>query len=140
MAKSTNKDFELASKYNRLFSDSFKRQLVKDIVEKRISVKDSCKLYDISRTSIYNWLYLYGSIDRGVKTVVQMESEQSKTRILQERLAEYERIIGQKQMQIDLLEKSFELISEELGYDVKKKHVPLLWNGSASTPINIATE
>ena len=69
-----------------------------------------------------------------------MESEQSKTRILQERLAEYERIIGQKQMQIDLLEKSFELISEELGYDVKKKHVPLLWNGSANTPINIATE
>lgn len=44
-----------------------------------------------------------------------MESEEQKTKLLQQRLAECERIIGQKQMQLDLLEKGYELASEELG-------------------------
>jgi transposase len=41
-----------------------------------------------------------------------MESEALKTKQLQDRNAELERIIGQKQMQIDYLEKLIELASE----------------------------
>ncbi len=49
-----------------------------------------------------------------------MESEQHKTLYLQQRLGELERIIGQKQMEIDYLNKALEISSEELGYDLKK--------------------
>jgi hypothetical protein len=45
-------------------------------------------------------------------------------------LGELERIIGQKQLQIDVLEKGFELASAELGYDLKKKYAPPRSNGS----------
>ena len=86
------------------------------------------KLYGVSRTAIYKWIYLYSSSERGVKTVVQMESEEFKTKLLQQRVAELERIVGQKQMEIDYLQVCLEVTSEEVGYDVKKKHGPVRWN------------
>jgi hypothetical protein len=49
-----------------------------------------------------------------------MESEALKTKILLERNAELERIIGQKQIKIDYLEKLIELASEDLKIDLKK--------------------
>mgnify|MGYP001059532031 CR=1 FL=1 len=140
MAKKSNKKFQKRSKSNRTFSESFKRSKVKDLIEKRIRVRDLCELYEVSRTSVYKWIYLYSDTSKEVKTVVQMESEAQKTKVLLQRLAEYERVIGQKQMTIDLLEKGFELASEDLDYDVKKKYVPRPWNGSEDTPINTITK
>jgi hypothetical protein len=83
---------------------------------------------------------LYSEAEKGVKTVVQMESEQFKTTLLSQRVAELERIIGQKQMEIDFLNKSFELASEEVGYDLKKKYAQTRWNGIESTPANTPTK
>lgn len=83
-------------------------------------MRDLCALYGLSRTTVYNWLYLYSEAEQGVKTVVQMESEAFKTKLLQQRVAELERVIGQKQLEIDYLNVCLEVTSEELGYDVKK--------------------
>lgn len=49
-----------------------------------------------------------------------MESEALKTKVLLERNAELERIIGQKQIKIDYLEKLIDLASEDLKMDLKK--------------------
>ena len=59
-----------------------------------------------------------------------MESEALKTKVLLSKIAELERIIGQKQLEIDYHSKVIELTSQELGYDIKKKHGPPLLNGS----------
>ena len=69
MSKTKNKEsnFKPASKYNRGFSVEFKRIKVKEIVEKRISIGQFCKLYQVSRTSVYKWLYQYSDLERGVK-------------------------------------------------------------------------
>ena len=139
MSKKQYKKFQLSTKQNRTFSESFKREKVKELTSKRISVGEFSKLYQVSRTTIYKWLYLYGGASKGTKMVVQMESEANKTKLLQRQVAEYERIIGQKQLQIDLLEKGFELASEELGYDIKKKYVRGLLNGSDDIPKNTPT-
>jgi transposase len=130
MAQKVNKKFQFKSNINRTFSESFKRAKVSDIEKGLLSIKDLCTQQSVSRSSVYKWIYLYGTTEKGVKTVVQMESEQFKTHLLQQRVAELERIVGQKQLQIDVLEKSFELASDELGYDIKKKYVPPRWNGS----------
>ena len=130
MSKTIDKKFQLQGKYNRNFSESLKRNKISDLEKGLISIKTLCSQLEISRSTVYKWLYLYGKSEKGVKTVVQMESEQVKTHLLQQRLAELERIVGQKQLQIDVLEKSFELASEDLGYDIKKKYVPPHWNGS----------
>jgi transposase-like protein len=129
MSKSGVKQEIIKGKYNRYFSDTFKREKVKEIEKGVLSISVLCKLHSISRTTVYKWIYLYSSIEKGIKTVVQMESEQQKTLYLQQRLSELERIIGQKQMEIDYLNKAFEISSEELGYDLKKKYEQQHLNG-----------
>jgi transposase len=139
MSKTGNKSVELREKHNRNFSEEFKRAQVKAISGKQISVAQLCRLHGISRTSVYNWIYLYSPTQRGTRTVTQMESEQQKTLQLYAKLAEYERIIGQKQMEIDILNKTIELASDEVGYDIKKKRAPASLNGFVPTPTNTVT-
>jgi transposase len=122
--KKADKKFQTSSKYNRTFSEVFRREKVKEITSGRLKVRDLCRLYDLSRTTVYKWLYLYSETEKGVKTVVQMESEAIKTKLLQQRLAEMERVVGQKQLEIDYLNKCLEIASEEVGYDLKKKYEP----------------
>ncbi len=52
--------------------------------------------------------------------VVQQESEAAKTQELLKRVAELERILGQKQMEIDYQSKLIEIASKELDIDLKK--------------------
>lgn len=124
MAQQPNKVFEADTSFNRTFSEEFKRSKVKDLAEKKISIADICRLYSVSRSSVYKWIYLYSTAERGVKTVVQMESEGQKVKELMVRVAELERIVGLKQMTIDFLEKTLEMTSKDIGYDAKKKHSP----------------
>jgi len=129
MAKRPTKSLEIKSKYVRTFSEAFKRQRVKDLSSGLIKMTEVCKMYKVSRTSVYKWIYLYSDIQKGTKMVMQMDSEEIKTKMLLQRVSELERIIGQKQMEIDVLNKGYELLHEELGYDVKKKYASMSWNG-----------
>jgi hypothetical protein len=52
--------------------------------------------------------------------VVQQASEISKSLQLQKRVAELERILGQKQLIIDYQEKRLALASKALDFDIKK--------------------
>lgn len=105
----------------RTFSESFKRQKVKELVSRQLTVSQMSTLYGISIQTVYRWLYKYSpDYKRGTIQVVQMESEAQKTKLYQERVAELERIIGQKQMEIDYLQKLLEVSSKELGVDIKK--------------------
>ena len=125
---------KLEIRQQRIFSEEFKKSKVKDLVEKRVTIKQLCKLYEISRATVYNWLYRY-SKDYQKKPifVVQMESEAQKTLQLLQRVAELERAVGQKQLEIDFLNKLMELGSEEIGFDIKKKFSLKLSNGTGST-------
>ena len=134
MSEKSDKKFQNESKYNRNFSEEFKRSKVKDLLLKKVRVKELCLIYSVSRASVYKWIYLYSDAEKGTKTVVQMESEYTKTQELLQRVAELERVVGQKQMEIDYLNKVFDLANEEVGYDLKKKYAPGRSNGSVSTP------
>lgn len=114
----------------RIFSNAFKKQKVKELIQKQISIAELCRLYGISRTSVYKWLYKYSPhYQQKTKLVVEMESESQKTKLLLHRVSELEQIIGQKQLELDYLNKLLELGSQELGFDVKKKFSALLSNG-----------
>jgi len=131
---------QILKKHNRHFSETFKKEKVKLLVAKQISIIELSKLYGISRQSVYNWLYRYSPHhQRGTNQVVQMESEALKTKVLLSKVAELERIIGQKQLEIDYNNKLIELASKEVGYDIKKKHGQQPSNGSESTETNIST-
>jgi hypothetical protein len=53
-------------------------------------------------------------------------------------VAELERNVGRKQLEVEYLEKVIETASTELGLDIKKKSGLRSSNGSASTPKNMA--
>lgn len=121
-----------APRSKRIFSDTFKRQKVQEIEKGLISVSQLSKLYGVSRSSIYKWLDRYSiHYQKCTVQVVQMESESQKTKQLLEQLAELERLLGQKQMQIDYLEKLVEISSDELQIDLKKNF------GTKSSTISI---
>jgi transposase-like protein len=127
MKQSTPK---LEIKQRRCFSEEFKKAKVKDIVEKRIRVREVCQLYEVSAAAVYNWLYQYSPHHKQKSIlVVQMESEATKTKELLRRIAELERNVGQKQLEVEFLNKLLELGSEELGFDLKKNFSAQLSNG-----------
>jgi len=131
---------KLEIKVRRIFSEPLKKQVVKDLVSKRTSVKAVMLEHQVSAQSVYRWLYQYSAAHQPKCTlVVQMKSEATKTHELQKRLADLERIVGQKQLEIDFLNKLLEIGSKELDFDLKKNFSSKLSNGSASANTNTDT-
>lgn len=122
------------SKRNRIFSEEFKRSKVKELELKQITIAKLVMIYGVSRAAIYKWKEKYSvHYHKATKVVIEMESESAKTARLQEKVAELERIVGKKQLEIDFLNKLLEIGSEELGIDIKKKFTTKHLNGSEET-------
>jgi transposase len=126
----TGQDNAQRKLHNRIFSEDFKKQKVKELDDKTISICQLVNLYSISRTTVYKWLAKYSvHYHKETKMVVQMESETHKLKSVLQRQAELERIIGQKQMEIDYLNKLLEIGSHELKIDLKKSFSEQLSTG-----------
>ena len=117
-----------------IFSEVLKKKIVKDLLSKRLTIKQVTIEHQVSHQSVYQWLYKYSPHHEPKCTlVVQVESEEQKKYELQRRVAELERIIGQKQLEIDFLNKLLEVGSKELGFDLKKSFSSPLSNGTGIT-------
>ena len=55
----TGQDNAQRKLHNRIFSEDFKRQKVKELDDKTISICQLVTLYSISRTTVYKWLAKY---------------------------------------------------------------------------------
>lgn len=121
----TISDYERLSvreRQNRFFSESFKRSKKSEIDRNILSVTELCKEYQVSRSSVYKWIYKYSQMrKREHKQVIEPESETRKVMLLKEQASEMQRVIGEKQLKIDFLEKIIELAEQEYGIDIKKK-------------------
>jgi transposase len=134
---SSHQKSKLEIRQRRIFSEEFKRQKTQQIVEKKVTVSDVSELYGITKMTVYRWLYRYSPHhQKGTIQVVQMESEEHKTKQLLQKVAELERVVGQKQLHIDYLEKLIEVGGQELEIDLKKNFSGPPSNGSASTETN----
>lgn len=105
----------------RHFSKEFKKNIVQQLDAKLVTISDIAREYEVSQVSICRWRVEYSKhYQKPTKLVIEMESEALKTQQLQVRNAELERVIGQKQLKIDYLEKLLEIASDELKTDLKK--------------------
>lgn len=124
---------KLEIRAHRIFSEELKRKAIKDLVSKRTTIKSLMSEHQISANTVYRWLYKYSAYhEQKCTLVVQMKSEELKTSELRQRMAELERIVGQKQLEIDFLNKLLEIGSGELGIDLKKSFSPPPLNGTGS--------
>jgi len=127
---------KLAVRERRIFSETLKKSAVKDLVNKRVTLHQLSREHQVSTNTIYRWLYKYSPFhERKCTLVVQMESEATINGGLQKRIAELERAVGQKQLEIDFLNKLFEVGSAELGFDLKKNFSTQPSNGSGVTKL-----
>lgn len=112
---------KIESKTLRTFSETFKKEQVKLIEEGKTTVRQVSDAYHVSVAAVYKWLKKYSlTYPVNVKQVIELESEAAKTLALQKQTKELERIIGQKQIQIEFLEKLISTASTDLGIDLKK--------------------
>jgi len=117
----------------RIFSEELKKKAIKELVSKRTTIRSLMAEHQVSAATVYRWLYKYSPHhEQKCTLVIQMKSEELKSRELQQRIAELERIVGQKQLEIDFLNKLLEIGSGELGFDLKKSFSPPPLNGTGS--------
>jgi len=118
-------DFEkltVNERRNRYFSEEFRRKKVGEIERCVTSVSEVSREYQVSRTAIYAWMRQYSRMKKKQeRLVVESLSDTKKIDALKERVKELERVVGQKQLQIDFFDKMIELAEEEYGIDIKKK-------------------
>jgi len=107
---------------NRFFNEDFKRIKVSEIERNILTIAELCKEHQITRSAVYKWIYKYSLMrKREHKQVIEPESETRKVLLLKQEVRELQRVIGEKQLKMDFLEKVIELAEKEYGLDIKKK-------------------
>lgn len=105
----------------RIFSEDLKRKLVNDFEKGLITVSQISRIYDVSITAIYKWIYKYSNYnERNVLVVEMKDSQTKKLKELEDKVKDLERVVGQKQIMIDYLENLIDLAKETYSIDIKK--------------------
>jgi transposase-like protein len=121
----------------RNFSEEFKRQKVREIESKIATIAEISRTYDVTAMNVSRWIKKYSNnYMKGVRTIVESESDTRKLIEQAKRIAELERIVGQKQILIDFQFKMMELAEKEYKIDIKKKFEKMLSSTTGSIERN----
>ena len=134
MATKSNYKLTTEARQRRNFSESFKIKKVREIETGITKVSEICKAYEVSNAAVYKWIRKYGIMkDKREKLIVESESDTQELLALKKKVAELERIVGQKQLLIDFKNKMIDIAEEMYGVDIKKKLSDQLSNTAGST-------
>lgn len=122
MAKRNQFTSSTSERCNRRFSENFKKEKVREI-EKGISkVAEISKQYEVTTTNVYRWVAKFGSMkNKRERIIVESQSDAVQLLELKKRIADLERLVGQKQILLEFTEKMIGLAEEHYGVDIKKK-------------------
>jgi transposase len=123
----------------RTFSEGFKLKKVREILQQQTTVLEVSRQYGVTRTNVYRWLTRYSSDrEKGVRLIMETDSDTRKLHEQQKRIAELERAVGQKQLELDFLLKVIELAEQTYEVDIKKKFGDKPWSGTGKTGNDLA--
>jgi len=105
----------------RTFSDAFKRKKVKEIELGKVKISQICKVYQVSSVSVYKWISKFGSINKPERIIVESKSDTQKILALKKRIAELERLVGQKEIELIFKDKMIDIAEDKFGIEIKKK-------------------
>lgn len=122
MAKRNQFKMSTSQRQSRRFSDNFKKTKVREMEQGRTSVSEISKQYEVSTVNVYRWLSKFGSMkNKQERMVVESNSDTRELLELKKKVAELERIVGQKQVLLDFKDKMIDIAEETYGVDIKKK-------------------
>ena len=106
----------------RRYTEEFKKEIVSLFENGNYSVLQLEKLYGVTNATVYKWIYKFSIFnEKGVRVVEMKQSSSMKLKELAQKVKDLERIVGQKQIKIDYLEKMIDLAKDEFNIDIKKK-------------------
>lgn len=118
----------------REFSEQIRRKVVNEFRSGKYTAQELADLYHCSSQTIYRWIYKYSPGDSPQVNIVEMsESADQKVKNLQQKVADLERAIGQKQIKVDFYEKMLELAEKQYDLDLKKSSSSKRSSGSGKT-------
>lgn len=122
MANRNQFKLSVEQRQNRHFSESFRRQKVQELEIGLIRICDIEKEYQVSATSIYRWISKFGGMSKKKeKLIVESDSDTKKLLDLQKKVAELERKLGQKQIELEFKDKMIDIAEQMYRVDIKKK-------------------
>lgn len=111
-----------SQRQQRHFSENFKKEKVREIEIGISKVADICKQYEVTTTNVYRWIHKFGSMkQKNERLIVESQSDTKELLELKKKIAELERIVGQKQILLDFKDKMIEIAEETYKVDIKKK-------------------
>lgn len=111
-----------SQRQQRHFSENFKKEKVREIEIGISKVADICKQYEVTTTNVYRWIHKFGSMkQKNERLIVESQSDTKELLDLKKKIAELERIVGQKQILLDFKDKMIEIAEETYKVDIKKK-------------------
>ena len=111
----------LQERRRRTFSETFKRLKVQEIESQQIRISDLCKQYCVSDTSVRQWMVKYGqNSSKKERLIIETMSDTLVIKELLERVADLERMVGQKQVELEFYKKMIDLAQEHYGIEIKK--------------------
>lgn len=106
----------------RRFSDNFRKDKVRDLELGRVSIRELREQYQVSDMSVRRWILKFGTMkSKKERLIVESQSDTVQLLELKKKVAELERVVGQKQLLIDFQQRMIELAEEEYRVDIKKK-------------------
>ncbi|MBU2651102.1 MAG: transposase [Bacteroidetes bacterium] len=134
MATTSSFKKQFDQRRQRTFSESIRKEVVRKIENNLLTVREVSIDYQVSRTSVYNWVYKYSSLyKKGHRQIIEPMSSSKQIKVLKDKIKELEQIVGQKQIELDFLNKLIEIAEEDLGIDIKKKTGSKHKSGSGKT-------
>ena len=138
----TRKQFQQSTEERRRrhFSEEFKQKKASEIEQTVTTIAEVSRQYEVRENNVSKWLVKYGqNYMKGVRVIVELESDTAKLLALKAKVADLERIIGQKQVQLDFKDKMIDLAEEAYGVDIKKKfgHKRLFGTGNAESNLAV---
>jgi len=123
MAKREQFSLTLAERRRRSFSDAFKRDKVREIELGLVRISEVTRQYCVSNTAIYQWIRRFGTQEKTPeRLIIETMSDTRALQELKERIAELERLVGQKQIEVEYYKKMIDLAQEHYGIAIKKNY------------------
>lgn len=122
MTRMKNNKLTRAERQNRHFSESFKVKKVQEIERGITRISEICKEYEVSDTSVRKWISKYSTMKKKTERLIVESKSDTQTIIdLKKQIAELERLLGQKQVQLDFKDAMIDVAEELYKIDIKKK-------------------
>lgn len=93
----------------------FKVNIVEQIENGQLSMNQAATQYEVSRSSVQEWVRKYGNLDKKLKSMGGRSPKQE--------IAALKKKLKQAELEREILKLAVEIVEDEYGIDVKKKYL-----------------